>query len=448
MSDQLKPAPAVTRFSRLTVILFSAFVGVMGFILIDGLFETQKQDKPVQEVVQIDPPKIELPTKFGISDLPEPPKELVQPEAEPEPEPEKKEEPRVYNIVRKKHTEEEKKRYDAEQVELRRYRIERQKKALEAPVKVELASLEEQGQQTGQQAVSLATPGAAGARNNPLQMGSGAANGMMRTKGTGQLLQRSSNGTGEISNNLSASTQNLARNLAQSLSPKTETEYEDRKDKEQFGSRASQNQWTSQYSRVAGSRYEVKTGTLIPSVLLSGINSDLPGQITAQVSQHVWDTATGRHLLIPQGTRLLGIYDSRISTGQQRILIAWNRLIYPDGSSMTLESMPGADQMGYSGFNDQVDNHYFRIFGNALLMALISGISSYSIDVLGNTDSDETSVQSELGSALANQLGQAGLGLLNKNLSISPTLEIRPGYRFNVVVMKDLVFQQPYEGWR
>ena len=226
------------------------------------------------------------------------------------------------------------------------------------------------------------------------------------------------------------------------------------KDKEAFFDRAKKTdkQWISPNTRMAGQRYEVKTGAVIPAVMIGGINSDLPGQIIAQVSQNVFDTANGRFLLVPQGARLYGVYDSRIIYGQSRVLVAWNRIIFPDGSAITLESMPGTDSAGYSGFNDEVNNHYFRTFGGALLMSLITGTTSWAVDSMTPTSNSSNStnssskptLQQEMASALATQFGQTTSKLLEKNMNIKPTLEIRPGYRFNVIVTKDLVFKEPY----
>jgi type IV secretion system protein VirB10 len=223
------------------------------------------------------------------------------------------------------------------------------------------------------------------------------------------------------------------------------------KDKEGFFARAEKyTAWTLPHARTAGQPLEIKTGAVIPSVMVTGINSDLPGNIIAQVSQNVRDTATGRNILIPQGAKLFGTYDSRVVYGQERVLVAWNRIVFPDGSALTLGAMPGADMAGYSGYTDQVNNHYLRIFGSAVLMSLISGGMAYSMDSLdsGSGDSDNPSLQQEMGSALAAQLGQATLQLLQKNLNIKPTLEIKPGYQFNIVVTKDVVFQRPYAAWR
>ena len=222
------------------------------------------------------------------------------------------------------------------------------------------------------------------------------------------------------------------------------------KDKEAFFDRAGKDtSWILPHSRTAGQKYEVKTGAVIPGIMVTGINSDLPGNIIAQVSQNVFDTATGNHLLLPQGAKLFGVYDSRVIYGQERVLVAWNRVVFPDGSAVTLGAMPGSDQSGYAGYTDKVDNHYFRIFGSAILMSMISGGMAYTMDSLDSGgDSDNPTLQNEMGSALAAQLGQATLQLLQKNLNIKPTLEIRPGYQFNVIVTKDLVFERPYRPQR
>ncbi|UQZ88862.1 conjugal transfer protein TrbI [Deltaproteobacteria bacterium Smac51] len=219
-------------------------------------------------------------------------------------------------------------------------------------------------------------------------------------------------------------------------------------DKEQFFTRSDARDWISPHTREAGRTFELKTGSVIPGVMVSGINSDLPGHLIAQVSQNVYDTATGRDLLLPQGAKLFGVYDSRVVYGQSRVLIAWNRVVFPDGSSVTLGAMPGTDISGYAGFKDKVDNHYMRIFGSAVLMSLVTGGMSYAVDQVSNndSDSDSTSMQDEMIAALAAQLGQTTLQLLQKNLNIKPTLEIRPGYQFNIIVTKDVIFRTAYAG--
>ena len=219
-------------------------------------------------------------------------------------------------------------------------------------------------------------------------------------------------------------------------------------DKEQFFERSTpDNQWINTNIRTAGQKYEIKTGSVIPAAMVTSVNSDLPGNMIAQVTQNIYDTATGKYLLIPQGTKLFGVYDSRVIIGQQRVLVAWNRLVFPDGSAMTIPSIPGADMAGNSGFNQKVDNHYFRIFGSSILMALITAGTAYAVDESNNSD-NENSLSSQLNSTLAQQLGQTTSSLLQKNLNIKPTLEIEPGYQFNIVLTKDLVFGGNYKEWK
>ncbi len=218
-------------------------------------------------------------------------------------------------------------------------------------------------------------------------------------------------------------------------------------DKEQFFERAQpDNQWINPNIRTAGQKYEIKTGSVIPAAMVTAINSDLPGNMIAQVTQNIYDSATGGYLLIPQGSKLFGVYDSRVIMGQRRVLVAWNRIIFPDGSAMTIPGVPGADMAGNSGFSQKVDNHYFRIFGSSILMALITAGTAYAVDE--NSSDNENSLSSQLNSALAQQLGQVTTSLLEKHLNIKPTLEIEPGYQFNIVLTKDLVFGGSYKGWK
>ncbi|CDG90682.1 TrbI/VirB10 family protein [Xenorhabdus bovienii] len=182
---------------------------------------------------------------------------------------------------------------------------------------------------------------------------------------------------------------------------------------------------------------EVKAGTVIPGVMISGLNSDLPGQIIAQVREGVYDTATGMHLLVPPGARLIGTYDSTVTLGQQRALVAWNRIIYPDGSSISVDGMPGADQGGYAGFYDKVNNHYLRIFGNGLLLSVFSAGIQLSQPQTGK--GENPSISQIMAGSLGQQMGQIGMQMAQRNMNIQPTLEIRPGYAFNVMVTKDII---------
>jgi type IV secretion system protein VirB10 len=192
--------------------------------------------------------------------------------------------------------------------------------------------------------------------------------------------------------------------------------------------------------------FELRAGSLIPAVLVSGINSDIPGAILAQVSQSVYDTATGHHLLIPQGSRLFGTYDNGVIHGQERLLVAWQRIVFPDGKALDIGAMPGSDSVGYAGFQDKVNHHYARIFGSALLMSLITAGVDMSQDDTGRTG-DARNASSALSEALGQQLGQAASQLIMKNLNIAPTIEIRPGFVFNVVATKDISMKQPYHSF-
>lgn len=208
--------------------------------------------------------------------------------------------------------------------------------------------------------------------------------------------------------------------------------------------------WSNGHDLEDAKPFSILTGSIIPVVLITGIESTLPGEIIGQVSLPVYDTATRKHLLIPQGTKVIGQYRNEVAMGQDRLYVIFTRLIFPDGRTMTLSNMPGGDLLGYSGLKDEVDNHYFRIYGHALLMSLITGASSYAIDTLDdkNSDDESTTVAESMGTALANQMGQTTMKLLERHMSISPTLKIRPGYRLNVIVVKDLEFKAPYKRQR
>ncbi|MCE7914434.1 MAG: TrbI/VirB10 family protein [Nitrosomonas sp. PRO4] len=192
--------------------------------------------------------------------------------------------------------------------------------------------------------------------------------------------------------------------------------------------------------------YVLQTGFVIPATLISGINSSLPGQIMAQVSQHIYDSPIGKWRLIPQGSRLVGTYSSEVEFGQARVLVAWQRIIFPDGKTMDIGAMPGADGVGYAGFKDQVNNHYLRIFGSALIMSAIVAGATYSQRDSGGAFGRQNA-GSIMSQSLGQQLGLVTANLIRKNLNISPTLEIRPGYRFNIIVTKDMKFSRPYQSF-
>jgi type IV secretory pathway VirB10-like protein len=188
------------------------------------------------------------------------------------------------------------------------------------------------------------------------------------------------------------------------------------------------------------SPYELKAGTIIPTVLVTGINSDLPGTILGQVRENVYDTVSGNYLLVPQGSKLLASYDSMIAYGQERVLVCWQRLIRPDGTSLSLDCQPGIDLSGYSGFSDQVDNHWWRVLtGVALGSVLAAGV----VVPQGNVSGYVPTIGQGMAANAAGAINQAGQQITTRALNIQPTIKIRPGFSVNVLVTKDLVIP-PY----
>jgi len=191
------------------------------------------------------------------------------------------------------------------------------------------------------------------------------------------------------------------------------------------------------------SRYEIKAGWEIPAVLEQALNSDLPGELKALVASNVYDTATGKYLLIPQGSRLVGEYSSRIGYGQDGVQVIWNRVIYPDGSSLDLSGMVAQDAHGFSGFRDKVDRHYRRLVGFAVLTSLFSagaGIAQYQNRSLLTYPSPAQVA----GAAVGQQASELGAQVTRRNLNVQPTIKVPVGYRFNVRVNRDIAFETPY----
>jgi len=204
--------------------------------------------------------------------------------------------------------------------------------------------------------------------------------------------------------------------------------------------------------------YTVMAGTVIPAVLVTGINSGAPAQVLAQVAVNVYDSATGRYLLIPQGSRIIGDYATSTQYGQDRIAVNWRRLIFPNTASLDLPSMPATDAQGYGGMSDQVNNHYLKSFGAAAVVSLIgagqmvgqmglsggsTGFSPYGGYGYGMSP---LSMASEMGGAAASaQMGGVAQQSLQRGMNIPPTIEIRPGYLFNVEITTDLTLPGPYQ---
>ncbi len=193
--------------------------------------------------------------------------------------------------------------------------------------------------------------------------------------------------------------------------------------------------------QLPASPYQVMAGTIIPAALVTGINSDLPGQVIANVTEAVYDTATGRFLLIPQGSRLIGRYDSQVAFGQRRVLLVWTRLILPDTSSISLDRLPGIDPAGYAGLEDGVDWHWDRILAGAALSTLLGvGAELAAPNNNGSTGGVTVAVRQSAQDTV-NQVGQE---ITKRNVSIQPTLTIRPGFPMRVMVNKDLILR-PYQ---
>lgn len=185
---------------------------------------------------------------------------------------------------------------------------------------------------------------------------------------------------------------------------------------------------------AAASPYVVQAGSIIPAALITGIRSDLPGQITAQVTENVYDSPTGRILLIPQGSRLIGEYDSDIAAGQNRALLAWDRLILPGGQSILLDRQPGADAAGMAGLQDQTNHHW----GNVLKATLVSTLLGVGTELATANDSE---LIQALRYGTQDTVNQTGRGLVQHEINIPPTITVRPGYPLRVIVTRDLILQ-------
>jgi type IV secretory pathway VirB10-like protein len=188
------------------------------------------------------------------------------------------------------------------------------------------------------------------------------------------------------------------------------------------------------------SPYVVQAGTVIPAALITGLRSDLPGQITAQVTEAVYDSPTGKFLLIPQGAKLIGQYDSSVAYGQRRVLLAWTRLMMPNGTSIVLERQPGADAAGYAGLEDEVDNHWDMLIKGAALSTLLS------VGAEAGTTGSESSLIQAIRRGGSNSASQTGQLLVQRQLNVQPTLTIRPGFPVRVLVTRDLLLAPYKEG--
>jgi type IV secretion system protein TrbI len=190
--------------------------------------------------------------------------------------------------------------------------------------------------------------------------------------------------------------------------------------------------------QAPASKYILQAGAVIPAALITGLRSDLPGQVTAQVTEDVYDSPTGKILLIPQGARLVGQYDAQIAFGQTRALLVWTRLIMPNGRSIVLERQPGADPEGYAGLEDEVDNHWGTLFKAAILSTLLSVGSE-----AGMSGDNNGSLAEAIQQGMSQSVNQTGQQVVSRSLNIQPTITIRPGFPVRVMVTHDLVLE-PY----
>lgn len=193
--------------------------------------------------------------------------------------------------------------------------------------------------------------------------------------------------------------------------------------------------------QLPASPYQVMAGTVIAGALVTGIQSDLPGDVIATVTEPIYDTATGLHLLIPQGSRILGRYNSQVSYGQSRVQVIWNRIILPDTSSLTLDNLVGTDPAGYAGLEDGVDWHWDRIFAGAVLTTLL-GVGAELAAPENRQDGDRVIIAGR--DSAQDSINQVGQEMTRRNLNIQPTLTSRPGLPVRIIVNRDLVLR-PYQ---
>ena len=277
----------------------------------------------------------------------------------------------------------------------------------------------------------------------------------IRSAGSG-IGERGSGSPADTSSSLDAIARNLlnaeSRNGGQNpvRGNSNRTEFDDQNlqaQKEEFLDEARLGNVREDYLKFARtpplSRFEIKAGWEIPAALEQALNSDLPGELKALVMSNVYDTATGLYLLVPQGSRLVGSYNSRVGYGQNGVQVAWHRIIFPDGSAIDLNGMEGLDAHGNAGLRDKVDRHYKQLFGFAVLTSMFDA-------ALAITQSRQQSVlvypsaTQESESAAGREVSQLGTQITRKNLNVQPTVKIPAGYKFTVRVNRDILFEDPY----
>lgn len=238
------------------------------------------------------------------------------------------------------------------------------------------------------------------------------------------------------------------------MAPATESEQADRlaldPDRDQntqqrkldfMGQQTSGGIYNAHALQTPASPYQVMAGSVIAASLITGLNSDLPGMVVAQVTEPVFDTVTGRILLIPQGSRLIGSYDSVVVFGQSRALLVWQRIILPDGGSIQIDNLPATDAAGYAGLSDRVDFHTWRLLKGVALSTLLGVGTELSLG------SDESDLVRAIRQSTQQSANQAGQQIVGKNLNIQPTITVRPGWPLRVIVHKDIQLR-PWAGAR
>ena len=238
------------------------------------------------------------------------------------------------------------------------------------------------------------------------------------------------------------------------MAPATESEQADRlaldPDRDQntqqrkldfMGQQTSGGIYNAHALQTPASPYQVMAGSVIAASLITGLNSDLPGMVVAQVTEPVFDTVTGRILLIPQGSRLIGSYDSVVAFGQNRALLVWQRIILPDGGSIQIDNLPATDAAGYAGLSDRVDFHTWRLLKGVALSTLLGVGTELSLG------SDESDLVRAIRQSTQQSANQAGQQIVSKNLNIQPTITVRPGWPLRVIVHKDIQLR-PWAGAR
>jgi type IV secretory pathway VirB10-like protein len=205
--------------------------------------------------------------------------------------------------------------------------------------------------------------------------------------------------------------------------------------------KAKNHDYLHQVEKTPISAFELQAGSVIPAVLITGIDSDVPGQIIGQVNQSVYSDINGK-LLIPEGTKLVGMYNSGVSYGQNRVQAVWSRMIFPNGKSMNI-GFEGADQSGYSGFHDLTNTHFWSIMGDALMYSVLGAVpelaSGSNTNMSGGINASQALAQST-----GQEMAQTGEQFVQKGMNRQPTIHIRPGYKFNVIVSRDMVFPGVY----